>query len=325
MAKSENQKKKLLVLKDFFERETDENHPANMAQLLDYLSTQGIHAERKSVYSDIQMLQEYGLDIVAKKGKYGGYYLASRDFELPELKLLVDAVQSSKFLTDRKSLALIQKLSGLCSRHEASQLRRQVVVRGRVKTMNESIYYNVDRIHDAIAENAQIRFRYYDWGVDGRRHYRDSPYIASPYALCWDNENYYLIAYSARHGITHYRVDKMDTIVKTGRPRIQTDETKSLDLPGYAKKVFGMFGGDERTVRMRFENSLAGVVIDRFGHDCILIPDGEDHFVFTAAVIDSPLFLGWVAGFGQKVQLLGPPQLVEEYREMLAGTLSLYD
>lgn len=324
MPKSENQKKKLLLLKAFFERETDENHPATMAQILDYLAAQDIHAERKSVYSDIQTLQACGMDIVSLRGKTGGYYLASREFELPELKLLVDAVQSSKFLTDRKSMALIRKLEGLASRHEASQLRRQVVVRGRVKTMNESIYYNVDRIHDAIAVNSQIRFRYYDWGVDGQRHYRVGTYVASPYALCWDDENYYLIAHSERHGITHYRVDKMDTIVQTGQPRVQTEETKNLNLADYAKKVFGMFNGNELAVRLRFHNSLAGVVIDRFGHDSMLIPDGPDHFIFSTSVVDSPLFLGWVAGFGQKVQILSPQSLVDEYRAMLADTLTLY-
>ena len=184
MPKSENQKQKLLHLKVFFERETDENHPASMTQILEHLAARDIKAERKSIYSDIQTLQDFGMDIVLEKGKAGGYYLASREFELPELKLLVDAVQSSKFLTDKKSLSLIQKLEGLSSHHEASQLRRQVVVSGRVKTMNESIYYNVDRIHDAIAQNSQIQFRYYDWGIDGKRMYRKGSYTASPYALC---------------------------------------------------------------------------------------------------------------------------------------------
>lgn len=325
MAKSENQKQKLLLLKAFFERETDEEHPVSMADILDYLASHDIKAERKSIYSDIQTLQDYGMDIVLQKGKNGGYYLASREFELPELKLLVDAVQSSKFLTDRKSLSLIRKLEGLSSRHEGSLLRRQVVVSGRVKTMNESIYYNVDRIHDAIAQNSQISFRYYDWNMDGSRIYRDGTYLASPYALCWDDENYYLIAHSDRHGLTHYRVDKMDTIRTTGKPRVITEESKHLDLASYTKKVFGMFNGSETTVKLRFDRSMAGVVIDRFGHDCMLIPDGEDHFCFTTSVVVSPQFLGWIAGLGNKVKILYPQSVVDAYRTLLQETLAQYD
>ena len=322
MAKSENQKQKILLLHDFFLRETDEAHPATMAGILAYLAGRGVSAERKSVYSDIQTLQDWGMDIVNQHGK--GYFLASRDFELPELKLLVDAVQSSRFLTDRKSRELIGKLERLGSRHEASLLRRQVVVAGRVKTMNESIYYNVDRIHDAIANTSQIHFYYSAWGPDGQRHRRSGLYTASPYALCWDHEYYYLIANSERHGLTHYRVDKMEKITETGKPRVQTEASKKLNLADYAKKMFDMFNGEETMVKLRFRNELSGVVIDRFGHDSMLVPDGDGHFTFTARVAVSPRFLGWVAGFGDQVQILYPERVVEEFRAMLQSVLSLY-
>ena len=324
MPKQERQKQKLLVLKEFFERETDEAHPASMPEILAYLAARDIPAERKSVYSDIETLRDFGLDLCLRRGRGGGYYLASRAFELPELKLLVDAVQSSRFLTDRKSMALIGKLSALASRHDAARLQRQVVVSGRVKTMNESIYYNVDRIHDAILNNSQIRFGYFDWDLGGARRARPGPYVASPYALCWDHENYYLIAHSARHGLTHYRVDKMTRIQETGTPRVQTEETAKLDLAAYLKKTFGMFGGQEMTVRLRFPRRLAGVIYDRFGHDAMLIPDGEDHFTFTAAVVDSPLFYGWLAGFGGQAELLSPPAARQEFRAMLEDALALY-
>ena len=324
MPKQERQKQKLLVLKEFFERETDEAHPASMPEILAYLAARDIPAERKSIYSDIETLRDFGLDLCLRRGRGGGYYLASRAFELPELKLLVDAVQSSRFLTDRKSMALIGKLSALASRHDAARLQRQVVVSGRVKTMNESIYYNVDRIHDAILNNSQIRFGYFDWDLGGARRARPGPYVASPYALCWDHENYYLIAHSARHGLTHYRVDKMTRIQETGTPRVQTEETAKLDLAAYLKKTFGMFGGQEMTVRLRFPRRLAGVIYDRFGHDAMLIPDGEDHFTFTAAVVDSPLFYGWLAGFGGQAELLSPPAARQEFRAMLEDALALY-
>lgn len=215
MARSEKQKLKLLYLKQILEEQTDENHPITTQQLVERLAEMGIRAERKSIYSDMACLQEFGMDVCTAHGRGGGYFLASREFELPELKLLVDAVQSSRFLSERKSVELISKLEKLASRYDAGSLRRQVTVSGRVKTMNESIYYNVDRIHDAIASDVQITFRYFDWGVDRERHYRDRLYTASPYALCWDDQNYYLIAHSERHGLTHYRVDKMMRITKT--------------------------------------------------------------------------------------------------------------
>lgn len=322
--KFERQKLKLLILKDLFEQQSDEAHPLSMQYILQHLEASGIRAERKSVYHDIECLIEYGMDILLQKGRGGGYYLASRPFELPELKLLVDAVQSSKFLSEKKSLELISKLEHLASTHEAGQLRRQVVVSGRVKTMNESIYYNVDRIHEAIAQNRRITFQYFDWGVDRAKHYRPGPYEASPYALCWADEKYYLIADSARHGITHYRVDKMDAITLAEQPRAITEESRRLDLAAYSRAVFSMYNGQVHAVRMRFHNTLAGVVIDRFGRDSILIPDGPDHFVFTAEIAVSPMFLSWLAGFGGKARILTPQSVANQFRSLLQQALTQY-
>lgn len=324
MAKSEQQKLKLLLLKDLLERNSDCGHPLSMQDILAHLEVKGIRAERKSIYSDLEYLREYGMDILCRKGRPGGYYLAARDFELPELKLLVDAVQSSRFLTEKKSLELIGKLERLVSVHEAKQLRRQVVVSGRIKTMNESIYYNVDRIHEAIGANRTITFRYFDWGMDGEKHFRPRLYEASPYALCWADENYYLIAHSDRHGITHYRVDKMAEITCTDTPRLITDEGRCLDLGRYTRSVFSMFHGDTITVRMRFHRSLAGVVIDRFGLDTIRVPDGPDHFTVTAEVSVSPTFLGWFSSFGSRAEILHPPAVRRQMADLLTETLSLY-
>lgn len=324
MAKSEMQKLKLLYLKKLLEEKSDEEHPVTTAQIIEYLASKGIRAERKSIYSDISYLQDFGMDILNLRGKNGGYYLASREFELPELKLLVDAVQASKFITEKKSLALIRKLETLTSQNEASTLRRQVVVSGRVKTMNESILYNVDRIHDAIAENKQISFRYFDWGVDKEKHFRDKTASASPLALCWDSQYYYLIAYTERHGITHYRVDKMTSIVMLNTPRESNELTKSLDLSQYGKNVFSMFSGKKQTVKMRFANSLAGVVIDRFGTDSMLIPDGSDHFLFSAEIEVSPQFFGWLAAFGAQAKIVYPASVAEEFAKLLEETAKQY-
>lgn len=325
MARSEHQKLKLLYLKELFETQSDEQHVLSMQDIISYLAARGISAERKSVYTDIACLQEFGMDIVLQKGPGGGYFLASRPFELPELKLLVDAVQSSRFLTAKKSMELIGKLETLAGMHEAGSLRRQLVVTGRVKTMNESIYYNVDRIHEAIAQNSQITFRYFDWGVDKQRHYRDRKYQASPYALCWDNENYYLIAHSERHGLTHYRVDKMDAIRQTGIKRYTDDVVRKLDLSQYGKNVFSMYSGDARAVKLRFENALSGVVLDRFGRESMLIPDGENHFLFTTEITLSPVFFGWLFEFGSRVKILYPESVAQEFVEFCRQTLAQYE
>ena len=325
MPRSENQKLKLLYLKELFETQSDEQHVLSMQDILAYLAAHGINAERKSIYTDIACLQEFGMDIVLQKGPGGGYFLASRPFELPELKLLVDAVQACKFLSERKSVALIEKLSSLCSAHEASQLRRQVTVCSRIKSMNESIYYTVDRIHEAIAENRQIRFRYFDWGIDGRKHERPGEYVASPYALVWDDENYYLIAHSQRHGLTHYRVDKMAKLTKLETPRIMTDEAKNLDLSRYGKNVFGMFAGSPQQVKLRFHKSLAGVIIDRFGKETMLVPDVDEHFTFMTEIVLSPVFYGWLAGFGDKAEILFPETVQNEFTALCRLALRQYE
>ena len=324
MPKSEKQKLKLLYLLDLLKDRSDENHPISTQEIISHLEKFGIRAERKSIYDDVFCLQEYGIDIEQRKGRCGGYYLASRDFELPELKLLVDAVQSSRFLTQKKSLELIGKLERLAGRHDAGSLQRNVVVSGRVKNMDECIYYNVDAIHDAIQSNAQITFRYFDWGTDRQRHFRESDYTASPYALIWNDENYYLVAHSQRHGLTHYRVDKMVNIRQLETPRYMDDEIRKLDVSQYGKNVFSMFGGNRTSVKMRFHNSLAGVVIDRFGQDSMLIPDGADHFTFTTQVSVSPTFLSWMSQFGSKAKIVYPESVVEQHKQMLEELLAMY-
>ncbi len=321
MPKSDYQKTKLLLIREYLEQYTDPEHPASTPVLQSWLEQHGIHAERKSVYNDIQTLEDYGLDILKQTGQKGGFSLGERTFELSELKLLADAVLSSRFLSERKSAALIRKLETLTSVHNAKQLHRQLVVTGRVKSMNESVLYNVDTIHQAIAAGVQITFRYFDWTPKKERSYRGGTRKASPYALCWDNACYYLIAHTQEHGLTHFRVDKMNQINLTSLPRVQTEETKNLNLSDYSRQVFSMFGGELRNVRMQVENRLAGVILDQFGRDVTLVPDGEDSFICVARVRVSPTFLGWVAGFGGRIRLLSPEDVVEQYTRLLQKCL----
>lgn len=324
MPKSDNQKLTLLYILDYLERESDESHPVNADALIAMLAQHRIQCERKTIYSDIAVLQDYGVDIVTRRGKGGGYYIASRIFELPELKLLIDAVQSSRFLTVKKSRELIDKLCRQCNRHEASLMHRDLVIDRRVKSMNETIYYNVDAIQDAIAANLQIRFRYFDWGIDGQRHYRDKDYLASPYGLCQDNENCYLLAHSQRHGVTHYRVDRMSDIELTEEKRIPCPELTGSNLVSHANQLFQMYSGEKQKVKLRFHRSLTNVVIDRFGTDTMMIPDGEDHFIFTVEVAVSPLFLSWVIGFGDKAQILHPQSVADQCVALCRHVIAQY-
>ena len=316
MPKSDNQKLKLLYIRDYLERNSDERHPVGAQELIDMLARQGITAERKSIYSDIKALQDFGIDILNRRGKDGGYYIGSRNFELPELKLLIDAVQSSRFLTEKKSRELIKKLCQQCNRYDESLMHRDVVIDRRVKSMNETIYYNVDAIQEAISKGVQITFRYFDWNIDGTRRYRDRDYLASPYGLCQDNENCYLLAHSPRHGVTHYRVDRMTDIALTGEKRVPCPELTGPRLVEHANQLFQMYSGDRASVKLRFHRSLTNVIIDRFGHDIMLIPDGEEHFTFLVDVAVSPMFLSWVIGFGEKATILYPQHVVDECRRL---------
>ena len=325
MPRSDNQKLKIFYILDYLQRNSHQDHPVRTAELLSMLEHHhDIVCDRKTVYSDIAALQDFGVDIVSVPGKNGGYYIASRNFELPELKLLIDAVQSSRYLTAKKSRELIEKLCNQCSVHDAQLMRRDVLVSGRVKSMNETIYYNVDAIQEAIAANRQITFRYFDWGIDGKRRYREKNYIASPYGLCQDNENCYLLAHSPRHGVTSYRVDRMTDIHLTEDTRTPCPELTGKALTAHANKLFQMYAGEATTVKLRFHRELTNVVIDRFGRDTMLIPDGEDHFVFTIDVAVSPMFLSWVIGFGKKAKILYPQSVIDRCREMCLEAMEQY-
>ena len=326
MPKSDNQKLKIFYILDYLEAHSNEKNPVRASDLIAMLDRQhNIRCDRKTVYSDIAALQQYGVDIVSLPGKNGGYYIASRNFELPELKLLIDAVQSSRYLTEKKSRELIEKLCSQCNEQDAKLMRRTVLVSGRVKSMNETIYYNVDAIQEAIAQNRQITFRYFDWDFGGKRKYREKEYLASPYGLCQDNENCYLLAFSGRHGITSYRVDRMSDIQLTEDKRIPCPELTGKALHDHANRLFQMYSGDAVDVKMRFHKSLLNVVIDRFGKDTMLIPDGDEHFVFTVQVAVSPMFLSWVIGFGSKAKVLFPQSVAEDCKKLCLETLSQYD
>lgn len=327
MAKSANQKLKLLYLLRFLMQYSDEEHPLTTAQLIAELAENGISAERKSIYADIEALQMFGIDIIQTKGRNGGYYIGERDFELPELKLLVDSVQSSKFITQEKTYKLIKKIENLAGVYDGQLLQRQVYVTNRVKSMNESIYYAVDVISDAINQNKKIRYRYFEYTVEKERRFRHDGafYEVSPFALIWDDENYYMLAWdSEAEKMKHYRVDKMSEASLTDEKRDGTEIFEKTDMSAYTKSVFGMFGGEVQKVKIRFTNHLVGAVLDRFGRDTIVIKDGDGHFTVTVNAVVSGQFLAWVFAFGDEAEIVSPESVRNEMKAYAETVIKKY-
>ena len=327
MAKSAMQKSKLLYLMRLFYERTDEEHGLTVNEIIESLGSMGITAERKAIYDDIEVLRAFGMDIELRKEKQFRYYLVSRDFELPELKLLVDSVQSSKFITHKKSMELIGKLESFTSTHQAQKLSRQVFVQNRVKTMNESIYYTVDLIHEAISTNAQIRFQYFDWSVDKEKVLRHGGkiYRVSPFALTRDDENYYLIAYESESDmIRHYRVDKMLNLGILEEKREGGERFEDFDLAVYTNKTFGMYRGEETLVTLRCKNSLSGVMIDRFGREVSIFKRNDGCFDLNVKVAISPVFLSWLMIFGNDLEVISPTSVREELADLAKKVLEKY-
>lgn len=328
MPKGTNQKFKLYRLAQIMLERTDEDHFITMPEIKEALEAYEITADRKSIYNDLKDLEQFGIEIEGEPvGNRYHYHVVSREFELPELKLLVDAIQSSKFITERKSNALIKKLEKLVSKHDALKLQRQVYVSGRIKTMNESIYYNVDAIHNAITENKKIKFQYFQWNVKKEMELRHDGafYHISPWGLSWDHENYYLVGYdSAEEKIKYYRVDKMLKVQMLSEEREGKEHFKKVDMAEYTRKSFSMFGGKEQQVKLLVDNELAGVIIDRFGKDVMMIPVGDDQFTVNVNVQVSSHFFGWIMSLGAGVKIVSPDDVVEQMRREIERLSNQY-
>ncbi len=328
MPKGTNQKLKLYYLSRIMTEKTDDEHFITMPEIQKALEAYDVTADRKSLYDDLEQLRVLGIDVIGEKvGRSYCYHVGSKQFEIAELKLLVDAIQSSKFITERKSNELIRKLTGMASEYEAAELKRQVFVQGRVKTMNESIYYFVDDVHRAITENKKIRFDYMKWSPQKELiPHREKPYVVSPWALSWDDENYYLIAYDEEaDSIKHFRVDKMMSIEILDERRDGKDKFTQFDLAKYSRMSFGMFGGEATRVKIAFDNSLIGVFIDRFGKDITILPSEEEEWSEIAVdVALSRQFFGWIFAIGPKVKILGPKSVTDEFRKAIDDMKKTY-
>lgn len=325
----EHQKLKMLYLMKIFYEETDDSNFLTMQQIIQKLAGYGVMADRKTLYVDFDELRSFGVDIIMEKlGRNSYYHIGRRDFELPELKLLVDAVQAARGITDKKSKELIKKLESMVSRYQAKQLNRQVFTAGRIKTMNESIYYNIDTIHEAISTDCQIRFKYFKWDLQKKMKLRKEGdwFQVSPWVLLWDNEYYYLIAYDAENEmIKHYRVDKMLKISLVNEKRAGKEQFCKLDITRYTKSLFGMFGGEETKVTLEARNELVNVIIDRFGKDIFINSVDEEHFRTTVNVSVSNQFFGWIMALGDQVKIISPDEVVEQMKEEISRLSKQYE
>ena len=327
MAKTEGQKLRILYLLRILREETDENHSLTVNELLSHLEKMGITSDRKSIYDDLSCLDGAGFDIARRRGRNGGVALLSREFEIAELKLLIDMVQSSVFITETKSKALIGKLTALASRHESAALHRHVHIAGRVKTENEKIFYSVDKLNDAITLERQVRFHYAERGGDGKKYYHRGGeyYQLSPWELQIDDGKYYLIVYDSVHDdFRHFRVDKMEDIEILDLPREGKRKMEERELGDYASEIFGMFGGKPELVILGLPESLAGVIYDRFGGDTRLRKVGNGRYECSVRVVPSERFFGWLAGFGGELTLLSPDSVREKYRQMVEKVLKSF-
>jgi len=328
MAAGRNQKQKMLYLARIFMQETDDEHALNTQELIDRLETCGVNEDRKTLYKDVDELAQFGFDIIKEKsGRNMLYHLGARQFEIPELKLLVDSVQSARFITERKSRKLIRKLESLTSRNGAVHLHRQVIMSGRIKAENESIFYNVDRIHEAINTQQQITFQYFQWNEKKEKvlRHEGKRYQVSPWYLIWDDEYYYMVAYDAKEQlIKHYRVDKMLRITVVEKPREGETLFRDFDAAAYSNRLFGMFGGETTHVTLECRSDMAGVLIDRFGRDITFVPAGDGLFSATIPVCVSRQFLGWVFSLGDGVRITAPAALVSQMREEAERLLRTY-
>lgn len=324
MPKAPHQKGKLLKLLGILFEQSDESHPIAVPQLVQLLRAAGISAERKSIYDDIEVLRNLGYDIQLLRSK--GYFLGERIFQLAELKLLVDAVYASKFITARKSRTLIEKLGRFTSRYRQEELDRKVLVTGRIKSTDEKILYSVDALHAAITAGVQVQFKYCDWNLQKKMEPRHGGtlYQVSPWVLVWENGNYYLIAYTEGR-LKHYRVDKMNGVRAVEAKREGAEEYAAFDVNSYMQQMFGMFNGPLKRVTLRCENRFVGAMLDRFGTAPILNPDSDgEHFTMTVEIQVSPQFYGWVAGLGTGVEIAGPADVRAEMRRTLDNLQNLY-
>lgn len=310
-------KNRNLYILQYLWRYSDDNHPVTIADIIHYLAGKGISAERHTVSEDIRNLLAFGIDIVCVKSSPNQYFIGSRTLQLPELKLLTDAVEASRFISEKKSSELIKGLYEMCSAHQADELNRHLYVDGRVKTDNKQLYYTVDVLHTAINSGKKVHFQYFEYTLDKKKIHKHGGYVYefSPYALLWHDDCYYVLGYSEKHQkITKFRVDRMDKAELTDKAA--HSKPADFDPIAYMKSIFSMYDGEMKTIRLKCRRDMMKVIIDRFGADVSTTPCEDGTFLAEVEVSISPTFYGWLFGFAGKIRPVYPQSLVDEYIEM---------
>lgn len=315
----------LYVLKYLWQN-TDEDHPATTADILSALDDEGLSINRHTITTDIEQLQEFGIDVIHTKGSPNKYFIGARQLELPELKLLVDAVESSRFISARKSKELVGKLCSMTSTHQAKELNRHLYVDGKIKSDNKILYYTVDLLHKAINESKRIQFKYVEYTEDKKKVHKHDGYVYefSPYALLWQNDCYYVLGYSDKHKIiTKFRVDRIEKAELTDKTFVQ--KTPEFDINAYLKNIFSMYDGEMQSVRLKCDSDMMKVLIDRFGTEVDTAVYEKGGFLADVKVSVSPTFFGWLFGFGGKIRIVDPPNIVEDYIRAARNVIDWYE
>ena len=331
MAGNKQQKSKLLHLAEIFLQKTDEEHPLTAEQLIKELNNRGIECERKSIYSDISYLMEFGMDIEKNSFAGRGYYLADREYQLAEVRLLMDAVQSASFITPKKTRELIKKIENLTSEHQASELAQQVYIDNRNKQSNEEIYYNIDVIHRAIANGKKITFKYRrrDLTVDGRIDFAVKTFVISPYALLWSDDRYYVIGNNQKYdNLMHLRLDRMKNVEEVNEKSRHFSEVSQykafFDVADYANRLFNVYGGETASVEMVCSSDKVEQVMDIFGEDVKwrLRSDGKLSFKFSAAISEG--LVSDVLKFGDSMEVVAPIKLRQMVKQRVETLYNMY-
>ena len=322
MAQDNCQKIKLLKLYELLRQETDEQHPMTTMTIIDRLGKMGISCERRTLAKDMAILNEQGYEVMFRWiGKEKGYYVEDRSFSVPELKILIDAVQAASFVTGKKTAELIEKIADLGGGHRADILKGNMVCFNTRKHSNESIYYNVGFLEDAIQQQKKVIFYYFDLNEHGEKVYRRDGhhYVVEPIGLVFNEDNYYLMVYSSRHdGTANYRVDRMEKVEIIDEPVCEKALQLRETVDCFTEQAFKMYGGQPVDVTLQFDHKLIGVVYDKFGEDTKMIRLNSETCVATVKVQVSPTFWGWIFQFGKQMQITSPNEMIEEYKNKAA-------
>lgn len=328
MTKENYQKIKLLKLYELLYQNTDEEHPLSTAEICENLAKQGIKVDRRTLSEDIDTLNNHGYEVIGCRGKHAKtYYVIDRRFDVPELKILIDAVQAASFITPKKTSELIDKIANLGGSHRAEILKTTLVNFNTNKHTNEAIYYNVQALEESINRRKKVSFFYFDLNENGERVHRKEKrrYIVNPIALVYNDDNYYLVCYSDKYlNLSNYRVDRMEHVEIETTDITESDCTKDFNLADYREQAFKMYTGPVHEVVLQFDASLIDVIHDKFGEDTRIKKQDNGIFSTLVHVQTSPVFYGWCLVLKDKLKIISPQVVIDEYTHFLSSTLSIY-